>query len=235
MNAGAANADPRELERFDRPELDWWDPAGPMRALHALNPARFDYVRARCRLAGARALDVGCGGGLLAEELARAGAETTAIDLSTNALAQARAHAAAGGLAVDYRCEDAAAHAAARPEHYDALTCMELLEHVPEPAALLADCARLLRPGGALFLSTLNRTWRAFAEAILGAEHLLGLLPAGTHRYDRFLRPSELARALRDLGLEVRDVRGLAWNPLSGAARLRAGAAVNYLLHARRP
>ena len=143
--------------------------------------------------------------------------------------------AAAGGLAVDYRCEDAAAHAAAQPARYDVLTCMELLEHVPEPAALLADCARLLRPGGALFLSTLNRTWRAFAEAVLGAEHLLGLLPAGTHRYDRFLRPSELARALRDLGLEVRDVRGLAWNPLSGAARLRVGAAVNYLLHARRP
>ena len=235
MNAAAANADPRELERFDRAELDWWDPAGPMRALHALNPVRLGYVRARCRLAGARALDVGCGGGLLAEELARAGAETAALDLSPNALAQARAHAAAGGLAVDYRLEDAAAHAAARPEHYDVLTCMELLEHVPEPAALLADCARLLRPGGALFLSTLNRTWRAFAEAILGAEHLLGLLPVGTHRYDRFLRPSELARALRDLGLEVRDVRGVAYHPRAGAARLRADAGVNYLLHARLP
>lgn len=235
MNAAAANADPRELERFDRAELDWWDPAGPMRALHALNPVRLEYVRARCRLAGARALDVGCGGGLLAEELARAGAETAALDLSANALAQARAHAAAGGLAVDYRREDAAAHAAARPGRYDVLTCMELLEHVPDPAALLADCARLLRPGGALFLSTLNRTWRAFAEAILGAEHLLGLLPVGTHRYDRFLRPSELARALRDLGLEVRDVRGVAYRPRSGAARLRADASVNYLLHARLP
>ncbi len=235
MNAAAANFDPRELERFDRAELDWWDPAGPMRALHALNPVRLEYVRARCRLAGARALDVGCGGGLLAEELARAGAETAALDLSPNALAQARAHAAAGGLAVDYRREDAAAHAAARPGHYDVLTCMELLEHVPDPAALLADCARLLRPGGALFLSTLNRTWRAFAEAILGAEHLLGLLPVGTHRYDRFLRPSELARALRDLGLEVREVRGIAYQPRSGAARLRADAGVNYLLHAQLP
>ena len=235
MNAAAANLDPRELARFDRAELDWWDPAGPMRTLHAINPARFGYVRARCALTGARALDVGCGGGLLAEELARAGAETTAIDLSANALAQARAHALAGGLAVDYRLEDAAAHAAAQPERYDVLTCMELLEHVPEPAALLADCARLLRPGGALFLATLNRTWRAFAEAILGAEHLLGLLPVGTHRYDRFLRPSELARALRDLGLEVRDVRGLGYRPRSGAARLRASADVNYLLHAQRP
>ena len=235
MSAPAANLDPRELARFDRPELDWWDSAGPMRALHAINPARLEYVRARCRLAGARALDVGCGGGLLAEELARAGADTTAIDLSENALAQARAHAAAGGLGIDYRQEDAAAHAAAQPARYDVLTCMELLEHVPEPDALLADCARLLRPGGALFLSTLNRTWRAFAEAILGAEHLLGLLPAGTHRYDRFLRPAELARALRDLGFDVLDVRGLAYNPLSGAARLRRDADVNYLLHARRP
>lgn len=230
MTAGA-NQDPVELAQFDRPELDWWDPQGPMQALHAINPARLRYVQGRCVLDGQAVLDVGCGGGLLTESLARAGAAATGIDLSPAALEQAREHARGQSLDIEYLEQDAGALAEQRAGAFGVVTCMELLEHVPDFPALLDDCARLLRPGGALFVSTLNRTVPAFLLAIVGAEHLAGVLPVGTHRYDRFIRPSELAQAARDLRLEVEDVRGLAYNPLTRTARLGGRPRVNYLMH----
>ena len=229
-----ANQDPSELARFDRPDLDWWDPQGPMRALHAINPARFRYLEERCALAGRTVLDVGCGGGLLTESLARAGANATGADLAATALAEARAHAREQGLDIEYLEQDANALAGQRPEAFDVVTCMELLEHVPDFPALLGDCGQLLRPGGSLFVSTLNRTVSAFALAIVGAEHIAGIVPVGTHRYDRFIRPSELAQAARDLGLAVDDIRGLAYNPLRRAARLVGSPRVNYLMHLRK-
>ena len=231
--AGRLDAD--EVAKFDQASLSWWDPQGPMRTLHAINPVRAEYIRARCALRGARILDIGCGGGLLAEELARAGAQVTAIDPAEAALVQARAHAQDAGLAIDYRRQNSGALAQREPGAYDAVVCMELLEHVPDADALVGDCAHLVRPGGAVFLSTLNRTPAAFLQAIVAAEHLLRLLPAGTHRYDRFIRPSELSGSLRGHGLEVLDIRGLAYRPAFGDARLRARPDVNYLVHARRP
>ena len=229
-----ANRDPAELAQFDRPDLDWWDPQGPMQALHAINPARFGYVEERCLLDGRAALDVGCGGGLLAELLARAGAGVTGVDLSAAALEQARAHAREQALDIEYLAQDANALAGRRPGAFDVVTCMELLEHVPDFPALLGDCERLLRPGGSLFVSTLNRTVSAFMLAIVGAEHLAGLLPVGTHRYDRFIRPSELAQAARDLRFGVEDIRGIAYNPLTRTARLGGSPRVNYLMHLRK-
>ena len=202
-----ANQDPAELAQFDRPDLDWWDPQGPMQALHAINPARFQYIEEYGPLAGRAVLDVGCGGGLLTESLARAGANATGVDLSATALEQARTHAREQALDIEYLEQDANALSGQRPEAFDVVTCMELLEHVPDFPALLGDCERLLRPGGSLFVSTLNRTVSAFILAIVGAEHIAGILPVGTHRYDRFIRPSELAQATRDLRLEVEDIR----------------------------
>lgn len=228
------NQDPAELAQFDRLGLDWWDPQGPMQALHAINPARFQYVEEQCGLAGRAVLDIGCGGGLLTEPLARAGANATGLDLSGTALGQARAHAQEQALDIEYLEQDANALAQQRPEAFDAVTCMELLEHVPDFPALLGDCERLLRPGGSLFVSTLNRTVSAFMLAIVGAEHLAGILPVGTHRYDRFIRPSELAQTARDLRLVVEDIRGIAYNPLTRTARLGGSPRVNYLMHLRK-
>ena len=228
------NQDPAELAQFDRPDLDWWDPQGPMQALHAINPARFEYVEEHCELPGRAVLDIGCGGGLLTESLARAGANATGLDLSGTALEQARAHAQEQALDIEYLEQDANALAGQRPEAFDIVTCMELLEHVPDFPALLGDCEQLMRPGGSLFMSTLNRTVSAFALAIIGAEHLAGILPVGTHRYDRFIRPSELAQAARDLRLVVEDIRGIAYNPLTRTARLGGSPRVNYLMHLRK-
>ena len=205
-----------------------------MRALHAINPARFRYIEEHCALAGSQVLDIGCGAGLLTESLARAGANATGADLSDTALAQAREHARSQALDIEYLKQDANALAGQRAEAFDVVTCMELLEHVPDFPALLADCEGLLCPGGSLFVSTLNRTVSAFALAIVGAEHLAGLLPVGTHRYDRFIRPSELAQAARDLGLAVEDIRGITYNPLTQAARLGGKPRINYLMHLRK-
>lgn len=228
------NQDPAELAQFDRPDLDWWDPQGPMQALHAINPARFQYVEEYCELAGQAVLDIGCGGGLLTESLAHAGANATGLDLSSTALGQARSHGQEQALDIEYLEQDANALAQQRPEAFDVVTCMELLEHVPDFAALLGDCEQLLRPGGSLFVSTLNRTVSAFMLAIVGAEHLAGILPVGTHRYDRFIRPSELAQTARDLRLVVEDIRGIAYNPLTRTARLSGSPRVNYLMHLRK-
>ncbi|MBP7417031.1 MAG: bifunctional 2-polyprenyl-6-hydroxyphenol methylase/3-demethylubiquinol 3-O-methyltransferase UbiG [Xanthomonadales bacterium] len=235
MNATPTNADPAELARFGQMAASWWDPNGSSRALHDLNPVRLEFVRQRARLAGARVLDVGCGGGLFSEALAASGASVVGIDLAPEVLGVARLHLLESGRQVDYRESGAEALAAAEPASYDVVACMEMLEHVPDPAAVVQACADLLKPGGQLFLSTINRTPAAFALAIVGAEYVARLLPRGTHRYQQFLRPSELDTALRRSGLVLREVRGLAYEPVLRRAWLSRSTAVNYLMHAEKP
>ena len=218
-----------ELDKFAALANRWWDPDGPQRALHVLNPVRLDYVRQRVALAGQPVLDVGCGGGLLSEALARAGAQVTAIDLAPELVKVARLHTLESGVQVDYQVKAVEALAAERPGSFAAVTCMEMLEHVPDPAAIVAACATLLRPGGRLFLSTLNRTPAAFALAIVGAEYVAGLLPKGTHSYAGFIRPSELAGWLREADLQLEDVSGLSYDPLRQRASLSRRTGVNYL------
>jgi len=224
-----------ELDKFNELAHRWWDPQGPQKALHALNPARLGYVADRVQLRGARVLDVGCGGGLLSEALAEAGADVTAIDLAPDLLKIARLHGLESGIRVDYRQVSAEALATEMPGAFDAITCMEMLEHVPDPASILRACATLLRPGGRLFVSTLNRTPAAFALAIVGAEYVARLLPKGTHQYRDFIKPSELAAWLRACGLQVEDVSGLVYEPWRNAARLSSRTDVNYLTCALKP
>ena len=224
-----------ELDKFGALAQRWWDPEGPQKALHAMNPVRLAYVTGRTTLRDARVLDVGCGGGLLSEALAGEGAVVTAIDLSPELLKVARLHGLETGVSVDYRQQPVEALATEAPGSFDAVTCMEMLEHVPDPAAIIRACAELLRPGGRLYLSTLNRTPAAFALAIVGAEYIARLLPKGTHRYRDFIRPSELAGWLRDAGLQLEDVSGLMYEPWRNSARLIPRADVNYLACARKP
>jgi 2-polyprenyl-6-hydroxyphenyl methylase/3-demethylubiquinone-9 3-methyltransferase len=224
-----SNADQAELGKFAQAAHHFWDPSGEFRPLHALNPVRAQFVRERARLAGARVLDVGCGGGLLAEALAGAGAEVTAIDLAPEMIEVARAHGAEQGLEIDYRVISAEALARNAPESFDVITCMEMLEHVPDPAAMIGTLARLARPGAEVFVSTVHRTLRSFLTAIVAAEYLLRVLPRGTHEYERFIRPSELARWGRAAGLELREVTGLRYDPLLNESRLSRDTAVNYL------
>lgn len=230
-----ANYSRAEIDKFDELAQRWWDPAGPQKALHALNPARLGYVADRCTLRGSRVLDVGCGGGLLSEAMAQAGADVTGIDLAPNLLKVARLHGLESGAKVDYREMSVEALAGEAPGTFDAVTCMEMLEHVPQPASVVAACARLLKPGGQLFLSTLNRTPAAFALAIVGAEYVARVLPKGTHQYRDFIKPSELAKWLRDAGLELDDVSGLMYEPWRNGARLVSRTDVNYLASARKP
>ena len=229
------NVDPAELEKFSKLATSWWDPHGPSRALHDLNPARLDYVREFATLKGARVLDLGCGGGLLSEALAREGADVVGIDLATDVVEVAKLHLHESGQHVDYRETSAEALAEAEPESFDVVCCMEMLEHVPDPASVLAASARLLKPGGKYFASTINRTPAAFALAIVGAEYLARLLPKGTHDYSQFIRPSEFAAWVRAAGLSLADVRGLAYDPILRRGRLTSITAVNYLVHAEKP
>lgn len=227
--SAASNFHQAELDRFAALANRWWDPGGPQKPLHALNPARLGYVAARAPLAGSRVLDVGCGGGLLSEAMAQAGAKVTALDLAPELVKVARLHALESGVEVDYRVQSVEALASAEPGSFDVVTCMEMLEHVPDPGAILAACATLLRPGGRLFVSTINRTPGAFALAIVGAEYIARLLPTGTHHYSEFIRPSELAGWLRAAGLELEDVSGLRYEPWRNAARVVSRTDVNYL------
>jgi 2-polyprenyl-6-hydroxyphenyl methylase/3-demethylubiquinone-9 3-methyltransferase len=229
------NVDPAALAQFERLAARWWDPDGESRALHDLNPARLGYVMERVELRGKAVLDVGCGGGLLSEALAAQGAKVTGIDLAPAVLETARLHLYESGLQIEYLERSAEALAAERPQQFDVITCMEMLEHVPDPAAIVEACADLLKPGGWLFLSTLNRTPQAFALAIAGAEYVMRLLPKGTHRYAQFIRPSELASALRAAGLQLEDVSGLQYNPFTRAARVGGQTGINYLVAARKP
>ena len=235
MNATSKNFSQAELDKFDDLAQRWWDPRGPQKALHALNPARLGYVAERVQLRDAAVLDVGCGGGLLSEALAQAGAKVTAIDLAPNLLKVARLHGLESGIKVDYREMPVEALAEQAPASFDAITCMEMLEHVPEPASIIEACAKLLKPGGRLFLSTLNRTPAAFALAILGAEYVARVLPKGTHQYRDFIKPSELAKWLREAGLEIEAVSGLMYEPWRNSARVVSRTDINYLACARKP
>ena len=230
-----ANFRQSELDKFAELANRWWDPEGPQKPLHALNPVRLGYVAARRPLAGALVLDVGCGGGLLSEAMAQAGAEVTAIDLAGDLVKVARLHALESAVKIDYRVQTVEALAAETPASFDVVTCMEMLEHVPDPGAIIGACAALLKPGGKLFVSTLNRTPAAFALAIVGAEYVARLLPRGTHQYRDFIRPSELAAWLRDAGLELDDVAGLAYEPWANRARLSSRTDINYLASATKP
>ena len=234
MSAPVNNADRAELAKFDAIAGRFWDPRGEFRPLHLLNPVRTQFIGARVALAGSRVLDVGCGGGLLAEALARVGASVTGIDLAPGMIEVARLHAAESALAIDYRVAAAEDVARATPQGFDVVTCMEMLEHVPEPAAMTATLARLLRPGGALFVSTLNRNLKSFLLAIVAGEYLLNLIPRGTHEYERLIRPSELARWARGAGLTVRELAGIDFNPLLGRVGLSHDVSVNYLAHLQR-
>jgi 2-polyprenyl-6-hydroxyphenyl methylase/3-demethylubiquinone-9 3-methyltransferase len=230
------NADPQELAKFGELAHIWWDPEGDFKPLHRINPLRLDWIDGLCALGGKRVLDVGCGGGILAESMAQRGARVLGIDLAVKPLRVAMLHALETGTeGVEYREVAAEALAAELPQAFDAATCMEMLEHVPEPAAIVRACARLVRPGGWLFFSTIARNPKAFAYAIVGAEYLLRLLPRGTHEYARFIRPSELAAWCRLAGLEVETTRGLEYNPFTQRYRLSADTSVNYLLAARMP
>lgn len=227
------NVDPAEIARFEQLAARWWDRDSEFRPLHEINPLRANWIDERAPVAGRRVLDVGCGGGILAEALARRGAQVTGIDLGEAPLAVARLHGLESGVAVDYRRLSVERLAAEMPASFDVVTCLEMLEHVPDPAAVVAACARLVKPGGQLFFSTINRNPKSFALAIVGAEYLLGLLPRGTHTYARFIRPAELAAWCRAAGLEVRELTGLTYNPITRRYRLAPGDVdVNYLLHA---
>jgi 2-polyprenyl-6-hydroxyphenyl methylase/3-demethylubiquinone-9 3-methyltransferase len=243
VSEDAGTVDRAEIERFARVARGWWEPEGEFRPLHKLNPVRLGYlrdhlarhfgrdVRGAQPFAGLRFLDIGCGGGLVSEPLARLGAAVTGIDAGDDALEIARGHAAESGVAVDYR-HAAAEDLAAAGETYDAVLALEVVEHVADPPLFLAATAQLVRPGGALILSTINRTAKAFLFAILGAEYVMGWLPRGTHHWDRFLKPSELAAGLRPHGITLRDLKGLGYDPLAGRWSLTSDLEVNYLLFA---
>jgi 2-polyprenyl-6-hydroxyphenyl methylase/3-demethylubiquinone-9 3-methyltransferase len=241
MNAAApdihmdGNADPAELAKFSSLAHGWWHPEGEFAALHAINPLRLDWIDAIAPLADRQVLDVGCGGGILAESMAERGAQVLGIDLAEKLLKIAQIHALQSqSVNLAYRTVSAEALAAEMPEQFDTVTCMEMLEHVPEPASVVHACAQLVKPGGWCFFSTLNRNPKAFLGAIIAAEYVLHLLPRGTHEYARFIRPSELARFCRDAGLNLRHSRGLAYNPVTRRYRLTDDAGINYMIAAQR-
>jgi len=233
MNA-TNNADPRELDKFGDAAHRWWDPNSEFRPLHDINPARVAWIDDHAGLKGKQVVDVGCGGGLLSEGMAAMGAQVTGIDLSERALSIARLHLYESGHVIDYRLISAEAMADEAPSRFDFVTCLEMLEHVPDPASTVAACARMVKPGGQVFLSTINRNPKADLLAVVGAEYIFNLLPRGTHDYTRFLKPAELARLCRAAGLEVLEITGLRYNPLKRDASIGGDTDVNYLLRARR-
>jgi len=229
------NIDNTEREKFDAVASGWWDPEGPFRPLHDLNPTRLRFITERAELTDARILDVGCGGGILAESMARKGGQVSGIDVAPRVLSTAKLHLHESGLDIDYQEKTVEDQALETPAGFDVVTCMEMLEHVPDPASIIQSVQELLKPGGNGFFSTLNRTPLAFALGIVGAEHIARLLPRGTHRYDRFIRPSELSAWLRKAGLEVKEIVGLHYNPLTKSVMLGGNVKVNYLVHASKP
>ena len=230
------NADPQELAKFSDLAHRWWDTESEFRPLHQINPLRLGWIDQHAKLKSTSALDIGCGGGILADSMARRGASVLGIDLASKALKVARLHALEAGTEnVEYREIAAEALAAEAPDRFDTVTCMEMLEHVPDPSSIVQACATLVKPGGWVFFSTINRNAKAFLFAIVGAEHLLQLLPKGTHEYARFIRPSELARWCRNAGLELADTRGMEYSPVTKRYWLSGDTSVNYLIACRRP
>jgi 2-polyprenyl-6-hydroxyphenyl methylase / 3-demethylubiquinone-9 3-methyltransferase len=229
------NVDAAEIARFEALADRWWDSEGDFKPLHDINPARLEFIDQRVALDGKRVLDIGCGGGILAESMAARGARVTAIDMAPAPLAVARIHLRESGLEVEYLKSTAEAHAEVRAGAYDVVTCLEMLEHVPDPSQVVGACARLVRPGGKVFFSTINRNPKAWVMAIIGAEYVLRLLPRGTHEYAKLIRPSELAEWIRDAGLELDGFTGMHYNPFTRDCTLGGNVHVNYLAHSHRP
>jgi len=229
------NADPLELQKFSDLAHRWWDPTSEFRPLHEINPLRLEWINARAALSGKNVVDIGCGGGILAESMARKGAKVTGIDLSEKALKVADLHGMESGVQVRYEKIAAEDLAARETGQFDVVTCMEMLEHVPDPASIVRACASLAKPGGHVFFSTLNRNPKAYLFAILGAEYLLRMLPKGTHDYAKFITPAELARFIREADLELDGVKGLSYNPLTKLYSINQDTSVNYMVACRKP
>jgi len=228
------NVDQSEIAKFSALAHRWWDPNSEFKPLHAINPLRLNWIKTFINLEGKKVLDIGCGGGILAESIALSGADATGIDLSEKALKVAELHALEVGVNLTYRSISAEALADELPEHYDVVTCMEMLEHVPDPASVVRACAKLCKPGGTLFFSTLNRNPKSYLFAIIGAEYILKLLPKGTHEYAKFIKPSELLSFTRHAGLEMLGMKGLSYNPLTQVYSLGDDVDVNYMVAVRK-
>lgn len=226
------NKDQQEIDKFAKLAIRWWDPQGELKTLHQINPLRLGYITEKCALKGKKVIDIGCGGGILAESMAAQGAVVTGIDMSKSVIDTAKLHLHESGLEIEYLKTSAEDIAAERREQYDVVTCLEMLEHVPDPASIIAACTQLVKPGGHLFFSTINRNPKAYLFAILGAEYVLRLLPRNTHDYSKFIRPSELATWLRNNNAETQDLTGMSYNPLTETCKLTESVSVNYLLHA---
>jgi len=236
MMTTQSNVDPAEIAKFNDIAARWWDPEGEFKPLHLLNPTRLSYISDQLGgLFGRKIIDVGCGGGILAESMARTGAEVTGIDMATDGLNVARLHALESGLTLDYQQSTAEDFAKLHPSSFELVTCMEMLEHVPDPASVIQACADLAAPGATLVFSTINKTPKAYLFAILGAEHLLRLVPKGTHQFAKFIRPSVLMRYIESAGLELVDATGLHFNPLQNSFKMAPGLDVNYFVVARKP
>lgn len=230
-----SNVDHSEIDKFSALAHRWWDPTSEFKPLHAINPLRLGWIQAITNLQGKRVLDVGCGGGILAESLSKAGATVTGIDLSSKALKVAELHQLESGTSVRYLAISAEDLAKEEPQSYDVVTCMEMLEHVPDPSSVVQACAKLCKPGGHIFFSTLNRNPKSYLFAIIGAEYILQLLPKGTHQYEKFIKPSELAQFTRAAGLEVIELKGMTYNPITQIYRLGSDTDVNYMMATRKP
>ena len=230
------NVDPDEIAKFNDIASRWWDPDGEFKPLHLLNPVRLSYISDELQgLFGKTVIDIGCGGGILAESMARSGANVTGLDMAQDSLNVARLHALEAGVTLNYQQATAEQYAAEHGEQFDVVTCMEMLEHVPEPMSVIQACADLAKPGATLFFSTLNKTWKAYLLAIVGAEHVMKLVPKGTHEFSKFIRPSTLMRYLEQAGLEITDATGLHFNPVSNSFKTGPGLDVNYIVVARKP
>lgn len=231
-----SNVDPDEIAKFNDIASRWWDPDGEFKPLHLLNPVRLSYISDELQgLFGKTVIDIGCGGGILAESMARSGADVTGLDMAEDSLNVARLHALEAGVTLNYQQATAEHYAAAYGAQFDVVTCMEMLEHVPEPMSVIQACADLAKPGATLFFSTLNKTWKAYLLAIVGAEHVMKLVPKGTHEFSKFIRPSTLMRYLEQAGLEVTDATGLHFNPVNNSFKTAPGLDVNYIVVARKP
>lgn len=234
MTDTTANFDPQEIAKFEALASRWWDPQSEFKPLHDINPLRLEYIDRRASLNGKKVIDVGCGGGILAESMATKGANVTGIDMGEAPLSVARLHQLESGVTVDYQKMTAEEYATENASAYDVVTCMEMLEHVPDPASTIAACAKLAKPGANVFFSTINRNPKSFLFAIVGAEYVLNMLPKGTHEYKKFIRPSELETWCRQAGLKVREITGMSYNPLSKRYSLGYDVDVNYLIHCQR-